>query len=542
MKKHSTGALTKEQRKQQDKLYAQHHKYDYVIIGTGNSALTAGALLANSGYKVCMLEAHDTPGGYVHTFSMGKFSFCAQVHYIWGCGSGGMIYEFLKKIGLHKDITFELYDPDGYDQMVMPDGNRIKFPYGFDRLVHNVSSVYGQKENVERFVRIVSQLGSEIRYLPMKYSDWGVGLLKHSMLRTIVKYRNKTLQNVFDECGLSKKIQTVLSANAGDFMSPPDELSIFAYAGLMCGYNTGAYYPTKHYKYYIGRIADFITNHKGCHIYYETEVSRINADKDRVVSVETKDGKKFVAKRFICNMDPQRAAQMIGWKKFPAAYRKRLSYKYSPSALMVYLGLKGIDLRKYGFGKHNTWHTEEWDANKVWKKMLSPMAEKRGIFISTPTLHSSKPGTAPKGCHIMEVATFMDYDYFKKAQQRSYGEYNRRKMAIAERVLDIVEKRYVPDLRKHIILKVVGTPTTNEDFVFAPMGNSYGAVLTPSNMGLKRLDAKTHWKNFFWCNATSGYPGVYGTARTGVRLYMNLTGDWFYDARKESTTFKNILL
>ena len=87
-KTNSTAALTEEDHRRQDELYIQSHEYDYFIIGSGNAALTVGSLLANQGYKVCIAEAHDTPGGYAHTFTMGDYSFCAQVHYIWGCGPG----------------------------------------------------------------------------------------------------------------------------------------------------------------------------------------------------------------------------------------------------------------------------------------------------------------------------------------------------------------------------------------------------------------------------------------------------------------------
>ena len=41
------------------------------------------------------------------------------------------------------------------------------------------------------------------------------------------------------------------------------------YSALFGGYNQGAYYPTKHYKYYVERLISFITGHQGCHVYYE---------------------------------------------------------------------------------------------------------------------------------------------------------------------------------------------------------------------------------------------------------------------------------
>ncbi|MGP1782728.1 NAD(P)-binding protein, partial [Shewanella frigidimarina] len=44
---------------------------DYLIVGSGLSALVFGALSAKSGSKVLMLEAHQYPGGFGHTFPMG---------------------------------------------------------------------------------------------------------------------------------------------------------------------------------------------------------------------------------------------------------------------------------------------------------------------------------------------------------------------------------------------------------------------------------------------------------------------------------------
>ena len=539
MKKHSTGALTKEMHKQQDILYNKKSKYDVVIIGTGMAALTVGSLLAHAGKKVCMLEAHDVPGGYAHTFKMGDFQFCAQIHYIWGCSPGERIYEFLKHIGLEKDITFELFDSQGYDRIVLPDGKKVMIPYGFDKLEQHIEAAYpGQGKNVRKFCTILSAIRKEITSLPKQNSSWWEYAKNLPKCLTLLKHRKHTLQDVFDACNLSKEAQAVLAGNAGNFMLPPERLSIFAYCALFSGYNVGAYYPTKHFKYLTERLASFITQHEGCHIFYETEVTKINttsqnAKENIVTSIETKDGKTFTAAQFICNMDPQAASYMIGRDKFPASYIKKLDYEYSPSGIMIYLGLKDIDLVKHGFGKYNTWHLTQWDMNKTWKEELEAHAfDNPWFFISTPTLHTKKTGTAPKGCHVMEIATVTGYDVFKNMQKKSYKEYNQAKMALADKMLDLVETYYVPDLRKHIAVKVIGTPVTHEDFCVAIRGNAYGSNMTPEQMGLGRLKAKTSFQNFFWCNASSGYAGIYGTVATGMNLYMDITEDKFFDSKK----------
>ena len=515
-------------------------KYDYLFIGTGNSALTAAALLANAGKKVCMLEAHDIPGGYAQSFKWGEqYYFCGQVHYIWGCGPGGKIYEFLKKIGLEKTVTFELYDPKGYDVVSLPDKKRVAIPYGFDKLIDKIDAAYpGERAKLEKFIKIIERLRYEIRILPEgKESNihWWEYITKGWRYLGLVKYRNKTLQDVFDACGLSKEAQAVLSGDAGDFMLPPAKLAILAYIGLFCGYNTGAYYPTKHYKHYFDSVAKSITDHRGCHIFYKTLVTKINTEGDRVTSVETKDGKIFTARTIICNMDPQAAAKMIGLEKFPADYAKKLDYEYSGGSIMIYLGLKNIDLEKCGLGRFNIWHLGDWSLNDIWAKQDRNDLSNPWFFMSTPTLHSKEPGTAPAGHEIIEIATSAPYQAWKELKERDIKTYEAEKARVTDHILDIIEKDYIPNLREHIDVKVVGSPTTNEDWVWAPKGNAYGQNMTPKEIGPGRLQMETPFKNFYFCNATAGYASIYGTTGNGVDLYMKLTGDHFFSITKGPT-------
>lgn len=537
MKRHSTGALTPEAIEEQNQRYAQNHTYDYLIIGTGMAALSVAALLAHDGKRVCLLEAHDTPGGYAHSFKMGEYSFCAQVHYIWGCSAGEYIYEFLRYLGLEQEITFELLNPEGYDRMVMPDGKKVFIPYGFEKLAENIGQAYpGEKEKVLNFTNLLTQIREEVRWVPEGSISWREAVKRGLRSKNLIWRQKKTLQETFDEFQLSRESQAVLSAQAGDFMAPPKDLSLLAYTGLFSGYNRGAYYPTKHFDYFIKRIAQYISEQEGCHIYYETRVTEILSDNGAITSVKTADGKTFRATHYICNMDPQQASHLIGQEKFPKKFLPALNYQYSPSGLMIYLGLKGIDLREYGFGSFNTWHLEQWDMNKTWEEELQGNFENPWFFMSTPTLHHSSEGVAPEGGQILEVATVVSYEYFKKLKDQSYQAYSQAKTALTKKLLDLVEEKYIPELRKHIAVQVVGSPTTNEDFCLAPFGNSYGSYLTPSNVNWRRLKAKTPFKNFFWCNASSGYAGIHGTVSTGVQLYMDLTGNRFYDSTLAPST------
>lgn len=523
-KKSSTGALSPEQHAAQDARYAQGHTYDYLFIGAGHSALVAASLLAQAGKKVCVLEYHDKPGGYAHTFEMQGFKFCAQIHYIWGCAPGGTIYGVLKKLGLEKDITFEPFDLNGFDVIRMPDGKRVQLANGFDTTIKNINAAYpGGKEGLEKFYTILRALRAEFPRVPKEMTLWNV-LTKGLNFRNVIKYRNATLQDVFDECKLLSEHQAILGGFLGDLASPPDEISIFPFVGLYGGYNTGAYAATKHFEYYIDGLANAITKHDGCHIYYETEVIKINEENGRIVSVETHNGKTFSADNIVCNMDPQAAAKLIGWDKFPAGQKKKLDYKYTPSAMTIYLGLKDIDLTEHGFGNFNIWHLEDIDLNTMWREQEKGNYEKIWMFLSTPLLHGGVGGHAPEGASVLEIATIANFDFFEELNEENYGQYVKLKMEYANKILEKVERDYIPNLKDHIAVKTIGTPTTNRDYAHAPKGNVYGSLMTPKNL-TSRLNKTTPFENFYWCNASSGYPGMAGTAYTGARFYEDMTGD-----------------
>jgi len=83
----------------------------------------------------------------------------------------------------------------------------------------------------------------------------------------------------------------------------------------------------------------------------------------------------------------------------------------------------------------------------------------------------------------------------------------------------------VPNFREHMVFEITGSPTTNERYCWCPEGNSYGSILTPRNVGLGRLNHETSLNQFYFCNASSGYPGFAGTVWTGAILYQRLSGD-----------------
>ena len=501
---------------------------DYLVVGSGLSALVFGALMAQAGRSVQVLEAHEYPGGFGHTFTMAQqYHFNAQLHYVWDCGEGHTVNQVLKTLGLTEDITFERYDPDGFDCMRMP-GYAVDIPADSEVLIQRLTMSFpDHARQITQFIHAVQTVSRGLKCLSPPRRP-GLMLKNLPAALTALKYYRCTLQDVFDRFALPLAAQTLLALQWPDFLLPPNQQSFYAWVILFTGYQEGAFYPTQHFEHVINALVNVIEA-QGGEVLTETEVIEFLVEGQRVTGVKainlsTHETREFSAENVICNLDPQRAAKMIGLEKFSSRVQRQLAYDYSASNFVAYCVVKDLDLRDYGFGPWNTFHSEDVDLNRAFARMYEHHDFSQPSFaITTPTLLTSASRDCPADCQIIEFLTVANYDYFRELHDRAA--YRRKKEEILETLLDVVEAHYVPNIREHLVFKITGSPTTNERFCNCPQGNSYGSSLTPQNMGLGRLTAETSLQHFYFCNAASGYPGFAPTFWTGARLYQQLSGE-----------------
>lgn len=504
---------------------------DDIIIGAGMGGLTVGALLAHSGRRVLLLEAHDTPGGYAHTFSVRNYRFCAQVHYVFGCGEGESIHSLLDKLGLAEQVPFVRLDVEGFDHVVVG-GDRFRIPSGLaklrDRLIRRFPEATTAIRDYIRLVSVVGEELDELGDLPERLSP-SVLVRGAVRFRHLIRHLRSTLQDVFDRLKMPPRVRAVLAGQCGDYLLPPRDVSFLLHVALVYNYDRGAYYPLKHYYHFVDALAASIKGHEGSSILLEHEVLAIETSGSRVVAVTTKDGRRFEAQRFISNVDPRRTISLIRGDdvRFDPHDTSRVRYRYSCGTFTLYLAVRGLDLRDHGFGSFNVWHYPDEDINRIYDDQLVRHDLSRPwLFMSTPTLHSDAPGLCPPGEQILEVATACDHTYFARLRRDDRRRYNAEKKRIRETMLGVIEQHYVPDLRRHLSIRMAGTPATNERFCWAPAGNSYGAELTPANVGLTRKPWRSRsFDNLWLVNATAGFPSVAGTVSAGIKLYQELSGD-----------------
>lgn len=499
--------------------------FDDLVIGAGMAGLSVGALLARSGRRVLVVEAHDAPGGYAHTFTMKRFRFCAQVHYVFGCGEGETIDRLLRRLGV--EVPFVRLDSEGFDHVVVRD-ERVRIPNGLAKFRERLLRRYPQwRAPILGYFEAVTAVADELDRsdeLPRELSLLSI-VRSAWRFKNLVRYARSTLADVYDALDVPPLLRAVLAGQSGDYLLPPRQVSFLLHVALVASYDRGAYYPRDHYGSLVDALASSIRSRPGCALLLEHEVERIHCDGRRVVGVTTKNGRRFTARRYVSNADPRLTARLVG-ERHLAPDASRLKYDYSCSTVTLYLAVKGLDLRDHGFGSFNVWHYPHEDIDRMYDDQLRRHdLSNPWLFMSTPTLHSDAPGLCPPGHQVLEVATCADHAWFADLRRRDRRAYNLEKKRIRERILDVIEARYVPRLRDHLAIRVMGTPATNERFCRAPAGNAYGAALVPAQVALGRRPFRTSLDNLWMVNATAGLPSVAGAIGSGMRLYEELTGD-----------------
>ena len=138
-------------------------RHDVVILGSGISALTAGALLARKGKSVLILEQYMKPGGYMHSFQRFGETFDTGAHYVGAMGEGQPFRVLLEQIGVYDESLFAPLDPSGFDVLAFPEG-KICIPRGYEETISEITCVFpNERAAIEKYFSLTARV---VRHFP----------------------------------------------------------------------------------------------------------------------------------------------------------------------------------------------------------------------------------------------------------------------------------------------------------------------------------------------------------------------------------------
>lgn len=482
--------------------------YDALVLGAGWGGLTAATLLAKAGRRVAVLEARDRAGGCGQSFTRDGFSFCAEMQYLMGCGPGGTVQRWLQALELDAVVAFNPLDPDGYDRIHLPGGS-FRFPTDPHRLEAALAEAFpADRAALAELFAVMWRIQAEL-------GESGIDLKRLARnpfeFKDTVLYGPWPVARVFEHLQLSPRLLAVLAGQCGDIGLTPRDEPFLCLQALLFGYGESAHFPKRGMGFFVERVVEYLTTHGGT-ISYDTPVTRLARDGDRVAWVETPRG-LFAADLVISNIDPARTFAMIEGGPTPR-------YEQSTSCFTVFLGLD-VDLATQGFGRCNVWSYPSEDLDEsIERTTLGHRYEDPFFFLSTPSLYADPGVLAPAGCTTVQINVASDFDWFARAARE--GRHERETARVTEEILAAVERRLLPDLRRHRVVQEAWSPVDLAAHTGLERGGMYGARLDFSNRVLHRVSRRTPFENLYLTGATAGGPGLQGVVGAGMRLVERL--------------------
>jgi all-trans-retinol 13,14-reductase len=486
--------------------------------------LALGALLARVGVEVTVLEAHpELIGGWAHTLQLDGYRFSAGPRYLWNFGPGRIGRRFLEKCALAERVPLVELDRRGFDHIYLGDDEPIHVPNGWTEYEGLLTERFpAEARGLHRFFalcrtafRVIEVLDEQGLYLePWRTVIWKCLSRRPRSTAWVLLHRQLTLQQVFENCGLSERLRAVLYAHGGVFALPAASLSFHAYAAGTLLYHRGCFYPVDDMEGLVGAVVKTIEHHKG-RVLRNQRVVAVRANRRGVEQVRTHTGDGFAADAVVVNFDPNHFLALLD----PPAQGRRFgvpNYKYSRSVSSLFLGITDVRALAPHFGRWNVWHCSGRGPGAAFVDP-DPLREPEVLYLNSPTLVKGVTNDAPPGHATVTAFAPCRYGVLTDGEAGS----RERHTAL---LLDVIERRFIPGLRDRMGVIHLRTPDDKERILGAPQGNIYGRPFEPREMWTK-VPFKGVLPNLYFVGAYVSFAGIASVIHAACRLYAELTGD-----------------
>lgn len=486
------------------------NEWEVVIIGAGAGGLGAGATLAQAGVKTLILEQHDKPGGYMTAFERGDYRFEVSLHMMDGLDEGGATREFFEQWGILdrvKPIKLEslyraIYPDFSFDVPAELGEYEKKLKDQFPENTDDISGLLGELKGIAEDLMGLMQIEKEfflLRWLklpliPVLYWDF-------------IKNRNVTLGEIADRSAQDPRIKALV-LQLHTFLGLPPSQASGGYFSIMWGsyhYN-GAYHFEGGSQAVSNALAEVIRE-EGGEVRLNTKVEKIIVRDGKAVGVRVEGGEEIFADYVISNASAnQTYLELVGEEHLKPKFVEYVNgLEPGISITEVYIG-SNLDLEEIGLGDvGEIFYSPNYDYEDHWKQIREMNLEK--MPLAAAFYSNTDPTCAPPGKSVIVLTIMAPYDWQNRwKMDEGYEAYTALKEEVAEKMIAIAEREFIPGLKDSIEEIEIGTPLTLERYTLNSQGAFMGWAPSPDQSMLKRMKQKSPVKNLYLAGSWT-FPG-----------------------------------
>jgi all-trans-retinol 13,14-reductase len=485
-----------------------------VIIGSGMGGLVCGAILAQEGYKVSVLEMNKQIGGNLQTYVRDKHIFDSGVHYVGGLDKGQNLYKIFKFIGIIDQMKLEKLDEAAFDKIFFhSDGKEYAFAQGYDNFIKTLVKEFPDEEGaITKYCDVIRNICSRFPLYNLREGDY----LEKSEFLT---FDTKTY---IDSLTSNQRLRDVLGGNNLLYAGVADKTPFYVHALILNSYIESSYRFITGGSQIAKHLCRKILENGGI-VKNRSEIVKLVVENGKVAFAETKDGSRYAADYFISNIHPVKTLQITDTDIIRNAYRHRIaSLENSASIFILNITLKP-NMFKYQKTNYYCFLQDEiWDVMKytkdTWPKAYA-------LFFS-----SLGPGKEyAEGITIMAYMDFNDVlpwanttNTVGKPGERGKS-YEAFKKSKAELLIDAAEKKF-PGLRAAILNYYTSTPLTFRDYMGTEDGSVYGISKDYKDPLKTFISPRTKIENLLLTGQNINLHGILGVAISSVVTCSVLLG------------------
>jgi all-trans-retinol 13,14-reductase len=505
--------------------------YDAIIIGSGMGGLTAAALLAKLGKRVCVLEQHYTAGGYTHSYEREGYEWDVGVHYI---GEVHKPWSAIRRVfDVISDGKLEWAPMDAcYDRIVLGDtvidyvAGREEFKVEMKRHFPNDAPA------IDRYVDLLGEVSAKVpRFFAGQALPRSLGMLYSKLRRWwLPDYFFKTTREVLEGLTQNQQLIGALTAQWGDYGLTPAKSAFVMHAMVAKHYIAGGNYPvggaTK-----ISETIIPVIEAAGGHVFTYAGVDKILIENGRAVGVRMlKDGVELRAPQIVsCAglvptytrlLEPQVANEFGLLTHLPKV-------ELSAATLCLYAGFKG-SATELKLPKTNYWVYPTFDHD------LNVSAFRGGQTEQTPLAYISFPSAKDPAWDVrypnkatVEIVALALPEWFAPWKGTTWGKRGADYEALKAKLTDgLLETLYThqPQLRGALDFCELGTPLSTEWYQWNEQGEIYGIDHTVQRFEQHWIHSQTPIKGLYLTGADTVTAGVGGALMAGVLTASRMLG------------------